>query len=363
MSPVEDGELSFEESRLLEDLPGPDLFRGLYHLLFAREPADSETLGHEIEAGAIRPGQAVEWLINSSEWTHVRPMSELGPSLHVGRAAFIRMLPKAKRILDLGGVALGDPRGGLVSMGYPYPFDEIVIVDLPSDDRHALYQENGRYDVVDTDRGPVRYQYHSMADLSRYPSGSFDLVYSGQSIEHVSQGDAEHVMRQVRRVLKPGGWFALDTPNARLTRLQQVTFVDPDHKYEYEHRELVAMLEGTGFRVVQAVGINYGGASVQRGVFDPSEIATNRGLFADVADCYLLGYLSRPISRGDVVGMARLAKWQIDGPRSQWRQMVARMKLSKAARRLARLRRALAQSAPKNGAPKAKTPPSLPVNQ
>ena len=71
------------------------------------------------------------------------------------------------------------------------------------------------------------------------------------------------------RVLKPGGILALDTPNANLTRLQQDAFIDPDHKYEYRHAEMAAMLRGNGFVIERAEGINYGGDSVARGVFDP----------------------------------------------------------------------------------------------
>src|SRR5258708_17978182 len=98
-----------------------------------------------------------------------------------------------------------------------------------------------------------------MTDLTAYPSGYFDLVYSGQSIEHVTRREASQVLSQVRRVLKPDGILAIDTPNRRLTRLQQDTFIDPDHKYEYSHAEMVAMLRGTGFVVERAAGINYGG--------------------------------------------------------------------------------------------------------
>ena len=83
----------------------------------------------------------MEWLIHSAEWSHSSPMTEFGPSLHYGRGVFIRSLPRARRILDIGGVALGVPYGALVLMGYPYTFEEIVIVDLPSEDRHELYQD------------------------------------------------------------------------------------------------------------------------------------------------------------------------------------------------------------------------------
>ncbi len=185
------------------------------------------------------------------------------------------------------------PTARSVLMGYPYQFEEIVIVDLPSEDRHELYQDDQRLTSVDVPGGRVSYRYHSMTDLSSYPSGSFDMVYSGESIEHITRREAERVLAEARRVLKPGGILALDTPNAKLTRLQQEAFIDPDHKYEYRHAELAAMLRGNGFVIERAMGINYGGESVARGVFDPTELATKRGLFDDIDNCYLLAYVCR----------------------------------------------------------------------
>ena len=151
-------------------------------------------------------------------------------------------------------MALGVPYGALVLMGYPYAFEEIVIVDLPSEDRHELYQDGQTQTTVDVAGGRVAYRYHSMTDLSSYPSASFDMVYSGESIEHITRAEAEQVLAEARRVLKPGGVLALDTPNANLTRLQQDAFIDPDHKYEYRHAEMAAMLRGNGFVIERADG-------------------------------------------------------------------------------------------------------------
>ena len=286
---------SFADSGLIEDLPSRVFLRGIFHLLFGREPdlSDDGAYVKELESGALSPRQLVEWLVDSAEWSHVAPMTEFGPSLHYGRGVFVRSLPPARRILDIGGAAVGDPCGGLVLMGYPYRFDELVVVDLPSEDRHAIYRDEARPTSAETPNGPVTYRYHSMTDLSGLASESFDLVYSGQSIEHVTQAEAESVLAQVRRVLRPGGVLALDTPNSRLTRLQQEEFVDPDHKYEYAHKEMVALLEDGGFVVERAQGINYGGGSVARGIFDATELATKRGLYDAIEDCYLLAYVCR----------------------------------------------------------------------
>jgi hypothetical protein len=120
----------------------------------------------------------------------------------------------------------------------------------------------------------------------------------------------------VRRVLKPGGVLALDTPNSRLTRLQQAAYIDPDHEYEYAHAELEAMLRGNGFSVERAHGISYGGESVARGVFDPVELATKRGLYDDIEDCYLLAYVCRRPARPGVRQAWDRARWRATGPTS-----------------------------------------------
>jgi SAM-dependent methyltransferase len=267
----------------------------VYELILNREPDPTGTASYlsGLQSGALSPQEVAQWAVASGEWWTVTPFPGLGQSLHLSRMMFIRSLPAAKRILDLGGTALGNATGALVLMGYPYTFDNLVVIDLPSDERNELYQEDTAHAVTQTKLGPVRYRYHSMVDLSDYADDSIDLVYSGQSIEHVPLDVADVVLAEVRRVLKPGGYLALDTPNARVTRLQQAEFIDPDHEHEYTHAELSSKLEGAGFEVAEAKGLNYAGPSLAAGRFSVEEIASARGLFRQIEDCYLLAYVCR----------------------------------------------------------------------
>jgi predicted SAM-dependent methyltransferase len=289
-------------SRLLHNhslwqLPPPAAVRMIYNVLLQREP--DPTGFRDKVADVTENGFSYNDLVN-----HMRGSDEFqvtvrmdartfGPSVHAGRCQFIRTLPRAARIIDLGGTHLYSDHGALVSLGYPYPFDELIIIDLPPDERHPLYQKAEGERDVPSPLGTVKYRYHSMTDLSRYDDAGFDLVYSGQSIEHVTEEEGDLVLKQVHRLLRPGGHLALDTPNGRATRLQQDEFVDPDHKVEYTHEQMMEKLARAGFTVIDAKGLNYLGRALERGVWDPDEAAANTGLHAEIRDCYILCYVAR----------------------------------------------------------------------
>ena len=279
------------------DMPADQALRVAYQVMLRREPDPGTIEYHlpQLEAGTLPRDELTQRLRGSEEFRlKVRFQGPALPhSLHVSRCEFIQSLPKAKRILDIGGAHHDTPQGALVAMGYPYRFEELTIVDLPSADRHPLYQSPEHHEVIDSHLGPVRYRYHSMSDLSSYDDESFDLVYSGQSIEHITPDEGRTVLAEIRRILRPGGHLALDTPNGKICRLQQDEFIDPDHKVEYTHAEMLELFAGAGLDVVEAKGLNYMGAAAAAGRYDADEVAGNQGLFAEIDDCYLLAYVAR----------------------------------------------------------------------
>lgn len=213
-------------------------------------------------------------------------------ALHASRVQMVRQLPKARRIVDLGGGSVGDPRGAMVLMGYPYQFDRLTIVEANESNRHEIYQGVG-YGLteVKTEQGTVDYLYGSMADLSAIPSDSVDLVFAGETIEHVNLDDCKRTLAEVFRVLRRGGEFCFDTPNRRITELQfPNAFINPDHKIEYRHAEMQSLVLDSGLKIMEAKGINYMPKAASTGKFSGAEFAEGIGMFADIEDCYLLYY-------------------------------------------------------------------------
>jgi SAM-dependent methyltransferase len=279
-----------------ERLPPREAVRVAYNVLLRRDP-DPAAWDHY--TGAVRSGvwtraDIADRIRGSSEYRTQVPFgpSSFFTSLHASRCEFVLGLPPARRIVDMGGGHTTDGRGALVVLGYPYPFDDLVIVDLPQERRHDLYRSEA-YGDQHTSMGTVRYEYRSMSDLSFAGDASVDLVYSGQSIEHVSEDEGDVALAEAFRVLEPGGHLALDTPNAAVCRLEQDAFIDPDHKVEYTLDVLTDKVKAAGFEMIMARGLNWGGTAIRHGVFDLSEVAAHNGIFYDAASCYLLALLCR----------------------------------------------------------------------
>jgi len=101
-----------------------------------------------------------------------------------------------------------------------------------------------------------RYGYEFYPDLSAVPASSYDFVIAVEVIEHLT--DPLTVLRELRKVLKPGGCFFLTTPNARgltarVYRAQWREAVNPFHLVLFTNAALYIALERAGFGEIERI--------------------------------------------------------------------------------------------------------------
>ena len=168
-----------------------------------------------------------------------------------------------------------------------------MVVDLPVEERDEIYQGGSSGEAVVSELGPVEFAFHSMVDLGRYEDGSFDLVYSGQSIEHVTEAQGEQVV--TRGVPRPvARWVVLPRHAQRARLAAAVGRADEPRPQDRVQREPAGRaLERAGFAVSECKGLNLMQRGAAVGVFDEVEASAHPGVFAVAEDCLLLAVVAR----------------------------------------------------------------------
>jgi len=107
--------------------------------------------------------------------------------------------------------------------------------------------------------------FNAESDPYPYPDGHFTTVVCCELIEHLSE-DPMHLMAEVNRITREGGWLVLSTPNTaslrsvagvlkrghpglftEYTKLKGGNATDPRHAREYTPDEVVLLLDASGF--------------------------------------------------------------------------------------------------------------------
>lgn len=134
----------------------------------------------------------------------------------------------------------------------------------------ALLTERG-HTVVGVDLSPVAIEQFRdrgfeglVCDIEGAPlpfdSETFDVIYASEVIEHCA--DSIGFLRELRRLVKPGGLLLLSTPNSAFWAYRvlaalgkTVTEVQhPGHVRFFSRRGLVSLIEAAGFEVTAVSG-------------------------------------------------------------------------------------------------------------
>jgi ubiquinone/menaquinone biosynthesis C-methylase UbiE len=119
--------------------------------------------------------------------------STIGPVLDSGTA------PTSGRLLELGCGA-GNMTIWLAERGY-----EAYGVDIS-----PAAIEWAREKALEGEQA-VNFSVTDVLDLAAYPDGFFDFVFDGHCLHCIIGKDRERLLATVRRVLKPRGYFLVDT--------------------------------------------------------------------------------------------------------------------------------------------------------
>lgn len=117
--------------------------------------------------------------------------------------------------------------------------------------------------------------HHDLAYSIPLHDGSTDFVYSSHFLEHLAHKDAQNLLSESFRILKPGGVVRISVPDLEYAlslytlgrkeeMLTQYFFVNDDdshfarHKYMYDFQLLKAALEKAGFQDVRRCAFQEG---------------------------------------------------------------------------------------------------------
>jgi SAM-dependent methyltransferase len=137
-----------------------------------------------------------------------------------------RFVPADARLLDLGA-------------GYCSFVNQVRAAERHALDAHAGF-------VAFADAG-VRTHVGSCTDLSAFAARSLDVVFASNLFEHLTGVELDATLREVRRVLAPGGRLLLVQPNFRYC--VRAYFDDYTHRTVFTHVSLADLVRAHGFAV------------------------------------------------------------------------------------------------------------------
>ena len=178
-------------------------------------------------------------LNNTASLIHapLRKQLNFNDFLHECRSICLAKIPASKEILSIG--CAGNWYFEWFDKFYPYSIENHTGIDLNS--KPLNLPKN------------VTWIQHDGDDLSLIESQSFDLVFAGQFIQHLSWKSQVSFLLEVNRVLKPNGIFVLDSPNYTVTN--RYGWKQPEHIHELTFQQVCELLSISGFQIKDSSGL------------------------------------------------------------------------------------------------------------
>ncbi len=214
--------------------------------------------------------------------------------LHQGRKSWCQSLEKFDLILDIGGSSPNIAEGALIELGYTHKPKEIIIFDQPEDRQYwgkPKFPQDRDYEFG---WGTLRYVHGYAEKIDTYEDLSnlrFDLIFMGQTIEHIQKDSLDLVLTWVKKHLNTGGKFVFDTPNRDITKIQMPdSYIDEDHKYEYVPSEMESIVNRNGLIVNKKFGILDMPKTSINQEFNPLEVYNTKSLNNNPETSYVFAF-------------------------------------------------------------------------
>ncbi|MEH2104938.1 glycosyltransferase [Nostoc sp.] len=169
--------------------------------------------------------------------TPLRKQLNFNDFLHECRSICLAKIPQSKEILSIG--CAGNWYFEWFDKFYPYSIENHTGIDLNS--KPLDLPNNVTWIQQDGD------------DLRLIESQSFDLVFAGQFIQHLSWESQVSFLLEVNRVLKPNGIFVLDSLNYTVTN--RYGWKQPEHLHELTFQQVCELLPISGFKIQDSSGL------------------------------------------------------------------------------------------------------------
>lgn len=98
----------------------------------------------------------------------------------------------------------------------------------------------------------IKWIANTAGNMTDVAADTVDLVFAGQTVEHLWHNELAGFFIESARVLKPGGRLIFDSPNRRVTT--RARWNHPEHTVELIHEEAAELCRLAGFDVVRCVG-------------------------------------------------------------------------------------------------------------
>ncbi len=166
------------------------------------------------------------------------PDSYLNEVVHALRTDYLREMPPGARVLLSAGCA-----------GRWY-FDWIHAHYGPVAKHYGIEAYSPKPDDLPE---YAEWLAEQVDDMRSVETGSVDLVYAGQTVEHLWPRQLAGFLLESRRCLRAGGWLVMDSPNRLITQL--TGWCQPQHTAELRVDEIVQLTEMAGFKVERVKGL------------------------------------------------------------------------------------------------------------